>query len=228
MSSCSQFRYESKKWNIHGEVRENRLVENAKNKTVFEKTNDKLYQKRVYNINNILIEQRNYSDSISENPIGEATYWYDDGTLKKIVNYKTNCAYNGDIITYYQNGNIKRKDKYKDGELVSGECFTEDGKLTTHTPFFIEPTLDIKELLRHIKYPEIVRRADIQERVVIKFHLTKDNKISEYYYDSDNSIQLVNEALDAMLKHGITTVAKEDGEPVNCWLYVPVVFKFRD
>jgi len=203
MNSCSDFRYVSKKWDIHGVVRENCLVEDTNNKIVFEKTKDNLYQKRVYNINNQLIEQSNYSDYIGANAIGEAKYWYDDGKVKKNVNYNTNGEINGNIITYYQNGNIKRKDKYKNGELVNGECFAEDGKNTTHTLFFIEPTLDVEELSRHIKYPEIVRRADIQERVVILLHITKKNKISEYYYDSDNSIQLVNEALDAILKHGI-------------------------
>ena len=228
MSSCSQFDYVSKKWDTKVVLDSSSSNSISKNRTVIEKNDTGGFEVKVYNKDNQLIEHKNYLDTNKKTVYGEVKYWYDDGKLKRIENYNKKEQLDGEVISYYSNGNLKRRDKFKNDEFVSGECFTEDGNPTIHTPFFIEPFIDVANMSVFINYPEKLRKEGIQEKVVLKVMINKENQITRYSYDSDNSIEFVNVAIKSIIEYGNPKAGLIDNEPVTSWILVPVIFKLRD
>ena len=67
--------------------------------------------------------------SIGENDYDKTTVFYKNGRIKQEKNYK-NGELNGNLVSYWENGLVHTKGKYKDSKRVgTWKTFSKKGKL---------------------------------------------------------------------------------------------------
>lgn len=89
-----------------------------------------------------------------------------------------------------------------------------------------EPYIDLAELKKKIKYPEIARRAGLEGRVVVRVLVGKDGKpVKAVIEQSDNEV--FNQAAIEAIMSSIFTPAIQNGEPVAVWVSIPIDFKLK-
>jgi len=73
---------------------------------------------------------------------GKYQEWFENGQLKMTVNYSKGKKV-GELKTYWENGNLKRKDIYENDEqpnsgekFISGKCYNEAGKKIDYFPYY--------------------------------------------------------------------------------------------
>ena len=158
--------------------------------------------------------------------------WKSGGVLYMEDSYK-NGKTHGTTIVYWDNGVIKRRDKYIEGKFVKGNCFNEKGKKVKYYKFEKMPeykggTDELYEYLRsNIKYPKDAREAAIQGTVLVRFVVEKDGNISNVTVDVS-----VHKLLDEEAVRVISGMPKWDPgmvnqEPIRCFFVIPVVFNLK-
>ena len=85
----------------------------------------------------------------------------------------------------------------------------------------------MKYLMTHVQYPENAAKNNIDGRVIVQFVIDKNGEIGEV-----KVVRSVNEELDAEAVRVIKTLPKfepgrQNGEPVNVWYTLPVMFKIQ-
>jgi len=104
------------------------------------------------------------------------------GNLQWLENYKDNKL-NGELISYWPNGNIKRTDHYDMDELLDGICYDSIGNEVEYYDYEIMPEFPggRKVLLRYIQtnleYPEEARRKGIHGTVYIQFVVNTNGEL---------------------------------------------------
>lgn len=95
-------------------------------------------------------------------------------------------------------------------------------------PTFVEqmPTVDLADILRHLVYPEIAKRAGIEGVVTVYILVSKTGKpVRTKIIDSGNS--MLNSAAEKACLEATFTPGIQNGQPVDVWLAVPVRFSLR-
>lgn len=64
------------------------------------------------------------------------TELYDNGQMRLCANLK-DSKLDGNLVAYWKNGNLKRKDLYSRGILVEGECWDQKGNKIEYFKFEI-------------------------------------------------------------------------------------------
>jgi hypothetical protein len=212
-----------------------------KNDYIIKKSKNKsgLLIEKKYTSDNILISECKYIiDKKSNNEfetteekklLSQAKYYYPKGKLKNIAKYDNKGMRDGEFVYYFENGKIKRQDIYKNDEFITGKCFNKSGHEIKYFPYEIEPSFDLNELSRVLIYPERLRILNIEEEVIIRLYIDSLGHPSEFYYDSKNSKEFIDEII-RILKNQLVnfTPAKEDGVPTGCWISIPFYFRLKD
>ncbi len=89
-----------------------------------------------------------------------------------------------------------------------------------------EPDVDLAQLQKHVVYPDVARRAGIEGKVTISVWVDKSGKAKKVVIRETTSSSLNQAAIDAVQK---TTFKPgiQNGQPVACWIHIPVVFKLK-
>lgn len=121
----------------------------------------------------VLIDDKRYGEWKFYTRNGELIYrnHYDYGLL------------NGEVIGYYVDGHIRKREYYCYETKISGECYDDNGNVI---PYYDEPDIrspipeyDISEYLyEHLEYPKGARIKKISGKVVIGFFVNIDGSIS--------------------------------------------------
>lgn len=82
-----------------------------------------------------------------------------------------------------------------------------------------------KWLSSHLNYPPQAAENDIQGRVIVKFVVSKDGSISQAQVVKGVDRDLDREALRVVKSMPKWQPGKNNGQPVNSWFTLPVVFK---
>lgn len=182
------------------------------------------YQKGYYNKRNY---EQNEGTTKQYNKYGNLKYKkeYLDGKL------------NGELIGYYPSGEIRRKEFYKKGKMISGKCFTKSGADTSYFPSFIFPTFkgkDIKRSFRffvedQLKYPEFALACKISGLVIINFIINEKGNLSKIdIVKSDNHI-LDQSAIEIIARSSdFWGKGYEEGEPSETNFIFPIRFKLEE
>ncbi|OGU12025.1 MAG: hypothetical protein A2X61_04240 [Ignavibacteria bacterium GWB2_35_12] len=238
LSSCHNIRYTTKKWDVQRDLVNLNSKNNINVLINIESLNDSLLLIKTYTKDSVMIAReilpkKNLSqiDSTCQylglQCIGENRYWYPNGKIKKIINLKNNNQLDGELIIYYKNGQIKRLDNYIRNELKSGKCFDSLGNEVEYFPYLIEPYIDLGKFQSALIYPENMRRAGIEEKIVLRVLLDTLGTPVKIRYDSDNSIYFVNEIIRVFQNNKLFIPAKIDGYPEFLWVTIPVNFLLR-
>jgi periplasmic protein TonB len=163
---------------------------------------------------------------------GKSQQWYESGQLKSDIDL-FDGKFDGNLLTFWKNGNPKRSDVFKKDELIRGTCYDSLGNKIKHFDFNIMPEYPggderlLIEIAENTKYPYNSRNANIQGRVIVKFVVNADGKVSHVQI-----LQGVNQELDAEAMRVVGQLkkfkpGKIDGEPSPVWYLVPISFSLR-
>lgn len=91
-----------------------------------------------------------------------------------------------------------------------------------------EPAIDISKLAKLVVYPSEALKNGIEGRVIIRLFVSKDGSTKNHFVEYSDDDLLNEAALDAVKSYGNLIPAIQKGQPIDCWLSVPISFKLRD
>ncbi|MCR5890063.1 energy transducer TonB [Hymenobacter sp. J193] len=149
----------------------------------------------------------------------------------------------GERVTFYPTGTLRRREQIISGQEASGECFGPDGKPVPYFPYMVMPTYPggqdafLNDIGRRIIYPIEAVRAHVEGIVLVKFQVAKDGKVenikpAELPADATPEVRRVYTYLQAAAMQSVQKVksfipGQLDGEPIVVNMTVPVTFKIR-
>lgn len=143
-----------------------------------------IYVVRKYARPKTLLEETRYSDTTLKIQNGLYRKFYESGDLHIVVNFK-NGKMDGDLITYWGEGQLKRKDKYENGNFISGKILNTNGRELEYYPFIILPSFRGGEkklnayLQRELHYPPSAREKKIEGIVQVGFTISDKGVIRD-------------------------------------------------
>ena len=164
---------------------------------------------------------------------GKFREWYENGQLWKDLNYERNSL-NGEIMTYWDNGQLKRHELFQSGKSIKGECYNREGKVIDFITFESRPQPQDGEkgmfefLARNLKYPVEMQKQGIQGKVILRFGIEKDGKIADVEvlrsvkYELDKAAIWVVKCLPKFIP------GTQDGEFVRSYYILPVEFRLTE
>ena len=180
-------------------------------------------EKKYFNNGNIKSEinfQQKGNKKIRE---GKSSYWYNTGELKNIIYFKGN-KFNGERISYWKNGKLKRKDFLKKGKLKNGKCFDRNGNEVAYYDFEIQPEFPggKKALNDFFNKYLISNNSNNKGKLIIRFTIKANVKASDLKILKDTNPSLRNAVIDMFDSMPIWSPAKQDGIPVEVKRTIPV------
>jgi TonB family protein len=115
--------------------------------------------------------QENLSEGLPDGPMKE---WRKDGKLELDVQYSKGKKH-GYFISYYENGQMARKELYDNGQFIEGQCYTQDGKSTEFFPYIVLPAYQggrpalMKFIKNELKYPKTAAKEGREATILILF-----------------------------------------------------------
>lgn len=176
------------------------------------------------------INYKSYSNGIRD---GYRKEWYETGQLKLAANY-INDLIEGRLISFWENGQLKRDDLYANGKLIKGNVWFHTGKELPYYDFFTLPEFPggIDALVRYLStsiiYPKEASRNGESGKVIVSFIVEKDGSISSIKVAKNVSKSLDEEAVRVISKMPKWKPGMEDGEYVRVKFNLPVSFKIKD
>ena len=171
-----------------------------------------------------------YSDLKASKRQGSSTSYFENGQLKSSATYLEDKL-NGEVITYFINGLLKRRDQFEEGKFISGSCYSSEGKDTTHFDFEIHAQLIGSEisnfLVEHMNYPRKAIRKGIEGKVFVRWTILKNGSISDVEIFKSANPLLDAEAVRVVSLMKNWSPAFEDGEAVSEKYNLPINFKLE-
>jgi periplasmic protein TonB len=176
--------------------------------------------------------QKDYSVFTERKLDGKSKEWFESGQIRKEIDYKDGKK-NGELLTYWDNGKLKRAEKYENDKLIEGKCLTREGIETNHYDFEKRPVFPggIDELRQYlgnaIKYPNKSIRNEEEGIVLVGFIVNKDGGISNIKIAQSVATELDQEAIRVVKKMPNWEPGMEDGEAVRVSFILPIQFKLE-
>ncbi len=168
---------------------------------------------------------------ISKISIGDKLKWFENGGLQLKAFYKDGQL-NGEFITYWPNGKLRRKDVYDNGKLVTGNCFDSIGNnLNEYFPYETMPMFPggdkklFAYLLNEVKYPEGALESDIRGRVITQFYVDTDGSVTDIRIVESLNYYLDLEAYRVISSMPIWIPGTIEGEKVRVKFILPISFQ---
>lgn len=89
-----------------------------------------------------------------------------------------------------------------------------------------DPAFSLADLYRTLRYPDMARRAGVEGTVLVKVLVGKSGQVEQLGVMASDNAMLTTAALDAVRRLRFTP-AEQQGEPVACWVRIPVRFELR-
>ncbi len=159
--------------------------------------------------------------------------WYENGQLHRADTTNRNGEYNGQVLTYWENGTLKRNDTFENGKLIKGFCYDKNGNEIKHFDYLIMPCFPggqnmIPEYLAsELKYPDICATNGIAGTAYVEFIINKEGLVSEIKLRDYIDCYLGNEAIRVASKMPRWSPGMIDGDPVRVKYTMPVEFKLQ-
>ncbi len=187
---------------------------------------------RIYLLTGQLISDRQYSDVKLSRLDGVSKNYYENGILQSESNF-VGGKLNGELTTFYTNGQLRRKDKFENDMLVSGNCYTIEGKDTTHFDYLVMPQYPggevalQKYISENVKYPGKARRKEISGTVIVAFVVNKYGIVSKV-----RVLQSVDNLLDREAVWVVKLMPRWkpgllEGEKASVLFNLPIIFKLK-
>jgi protein TonB len=202
------------------EINKINLVANNKAKKIIHYKSGQIKLEKYYSVDNSKVID------------GKLNEWYENGQLRKEIDYKAGKV-NGNLLTYWTNGKPKRIDTFENDLLISGRCFDSDGKEIIHYDYEKIPEFPggnselMKYLVKELKYPKNSRKAEIEGLVLVEFIVNKYGDISDIKIVKSVNYELDEEAIRVVKKMPKWQPGIEDDEVVRRKFCLPIKYKLN-
>ncbi|MBU0941276.1 MAG: energy transducer TonB [Bacteroidetes bacterium] len=166
----------------------------------------------------------NYRKKMKDGPSIE---WHKNGSKAREVQYVKNKI-EGVTTSYYENGIIKRKENFKNGDFVNGKCFDESGNEIAFFPYRKEAQFPggPKEFYTYIA-KNFRQPNSSQGEIIIGFNVELDGSLNHF-----EIIKSINKEMDLaaikVLANGPKWVpAQIDGKDTVQKLKIPITVKYN-
>lgn len=184
------------------------------------------------NMRGVVLSECNYSDIYWKRQHGKSMYFFENGNPKRTMSF-VEGAYDGELVTYHPNGQLKRKDVFDKGKFVSGKCYTRSGADTSHYQYEIMPEYPggeealIRFISSKLKYPKKARKAGIQGKVLVKFSIDAMGKVTDVGIAKSIDPQLDKEGIRIVKSLARWAPGSLDGEKVKVSYVLPINFRMQ-
>ena len=156
------------------------------------------------------------------------TRFYSNGQVHLQRNMKKGKR-NGLLLSYWENDQLKRKDLYKNGRFISGQCWDASGGEVTHYPFEIDSEFPggdqkLEEYLQENTDPKYASSTYRGQKVILKFAILKDGSISDIVVISGGHVNLKIEAVRLVENMPKWSPGYMDGEAIKITKILPILF----
>lgn len=197
--------------------------------TMKDSVNPSIIINRKYIRPSLLLEETPYSDY--ENKIIDGVYkkYYESGQLHISMPYK-NGKIHGELITYWGDGELKRKDIYENGVFVSGKLTNTNKREIPYYPFIIEPAYKkgpekMKEYLaKELHYPPGALSQNKSGTVIISAFVNSKGVLTEIKISKGVQEDLDQEALRVVQMMPRWKPRYVDGIPEGSLVFIPIDF----
>lgn len=182
-----------------------------------------------YNENGILVKRERRSIFFKNKSHGKEEHFYPDGNLKLVLNY-VRGKLEGQVLSFWPGGTIKRKDVFSQDELVTGNCYNEKGEKVSHFPVYIKPKYPggIDQLIQDIEgkliYPIEARKLGIEGMVYVQFVINKNGKLNQLKIGKSAHALLNNSAIEVVQQLKPFVPGQLDGDPIKVLYTLPINF----
>ena len=151
------------------------------------------------------------------NSVSDGFYWFPSGRVKSGCSYKMELSFNNEL-------------RGTDDELIE-EKKSEPEKIYTaveQMPQFPGGQAALNRFLSsNMNYPQIARENGIEGRVIVQFVVTKNGTVGEVKVLRSVDRDLDKEAIRLCKSLPKFIPGKKDGQDVNVWYTIPIIFKLR-
>ncbi len=172
------------------------------------------------------VEYKSEKDQIIH---GASKKWYDNGQLHRHKKYHEGELH-GELLTYWADGTLRRRDNYEFGTLISGKVWDEKGVEMEYYDFQTEPEFPggLPQLgvflSQTLRYPPGARRKSIEGTVVVGFIVERDGRINEASIHKSVDRRLDEEALRVVKLIPAFIPGKVEGTPERFQFFLPIRF----
>lgn len=117
-------------------------------------------------------------------------------------------------------------DVNREVEEVNVEVREEEPDIDEFIAVDQEPQIDLAELQKKIKYPEMAREAGIEGRVIVRVLVDENGRPQKHRVEYSDNDMLNDAAVNAIMS-SVFTPAIQGNKPTMCWVNIPVNFKLR-
>ena len=129
--------YAQKKVYFTEDFKELPSSDNAIYYTIYEESPEGTLRTTYY-INNSLFSKDHFSNYKRRILNGTSEKWYKNGAKEMLAIY-VKGKNEGIQTRYFENGQIKRSENFKNGKFVDGKCFDENGTEIVFFPYYVKP-----------------------------------------------------------------------------------------
>jgi TonB family protein len=139
----------------------------------------------------------------------------------------------GFLKSYYDGTILRRLDYYEKDSFKKGNCYTREGKDTTHFPFREMPEFQggldelYKYLANNTRYPEEASKKSIQGKIMLQFLITKEGLVSGIEVIKGVHPSLDKEAIRVISKMPRWKPGTIEGEPADIFYKLPLKFTLK-
>ena len=159
--------------------------------------------------------------------------WYEGGQIRREIDYHNNL-YDGNLITYWENKQLKRQDLYKAGKLIDGKCFTIEGyKEGDYFPYERKPEFPggennlISFVSRNLRYARDAQEARIQGKVIMTFVIDTVGQVTDIIMKKSLYPSLDMEAYRVISIMPKWKPCMIDGEIIKCKFTFPIGYRLE-
>ncbi|MGA9590538.1 MAG: energy transducer TonB [Salegentibacter sp.] len=203
---------------------------NAQFYKITEKVEGKKYDfiRRTYWMNGqIKAEQSYYLEGDRHVYQGQHRHWYESGKAFYMADYRKGTL-DGNLVAFWENGQKKRQDRFRNGEFVSGKVWNDKGEEIGYFPHFIRPTFPggQEAMADYLRAHSKVRHQEGKPmvRVVVKFVVDKEGYPSDMEIVEGGSEAYNREALRLVKTMPKWNPGSSFGEPVRVIYALPIMF----
>lgn len=181
---------------------------------------------KIYLMNGQLYLEEYFSSFENRTRDGKRKLWKEGGSLWRETDY-VNGKVHGFEISYWSNGQLKRKDIFKDGKFQEGNTWDAEGNEVDWYPMEVRPTFPggkkalEKYLKTNINKPEGVAGG----KVVIGFVVDIDGSVTDIQIERSTLPALNLAAYNLMANMPRWEPGKQDGNAVRVKLSLPLNFR---
>lgn len=184
------------------------------------------------NAEGVLLSERSYADFEKSTLDGPCKEYYLNGNVKFMATYLNNEP-EGELKSFYEQGQKKRIEMYQQGKREYGNCYTITGQDTAFYEYNIMPTYVGGEeafnkfLQKNIKYPRKARRKGITGKVFIGFIVDKEGIVKDVMVKKAVEPSLDKEAMRVVSLLKKWNPGFEDGVPAAVIFTLPIKFTLK-